>query len=279
VRNLASFNCEDVNDGCGLWGGVVFGSDGALYGVTEGGGAAMAGTVYRVSPPEDGGKLWKKTIIWAFSTTDGNDPQGQVAVDPANNVFAITDYGGTEGGGTLIELSPPHAKSAAWTETILQELDNNTGYLPLSGLVSDANGVVYGITSAGGPGGRGTVFSAGATQPFQILHASAGATDFLESYAPLTVLSNGGLIGASYFGGVGPCTDGCGLLFELDPPKTKGGAWREKFLYSFDNDPGYFPWSNIVAVSDGYLGTTAAGGLTGEYSYGIVYKLHTSGGQ
>jgi uncharacterized repeat protein (TIGR03803 family) len=278
VRNLASFNCEDVNDGCNVWGGVVFGPDGALYGVTEGGGAANAGTVYRVTPPANGGKTWKKSIIWAFSNTDGNDAQGLAAVDPAGNVFAITNYGGTVGDGTLVELSPPASKSAPWTETILQNLSNSTGYIAPPGLVADANGVVFGITGVGGPGGWGTVFSASATQPFQILHASSGAPDFVASDAPLTVLPDGGLLGNSYYGGSGPCSDGCGVLFELDPPHGKTGAWREKLLYSFTNDPGYFPWSNMVGVPGGFLGTTTSGGLQGDSSYGVVYKLHWGGG-
>ena|ERR1700730_206023 len=48
----------------------------------------------------------------------------------------------------------------------------------------------------------------------------------------------GNLYGTTYYGGTGngfPSSPGsdCGTVFELIPPTTEGGRWREKVLYRF----------------------------------------------
>ena len=53
--------------------------------------------------------------------------------------------------------------------------------------------------------------------------------------------AQGKLYGATmYGGGFGSCNapffHHCGTIFELSPPKKKGGKWTEKVLYSFRNE-------------------------------------------
>jgi uncharacterized repeat protein (TIGR03803 family) len=59
------------DDGVAPNGGLVFGSDGAIYGTTVGGGRNSGdGTVFKLTP----GKQWKEALLYTF--VDGADPHG-----------------------------------------------------------------------------------------------------------------------------------------------------------------------------------------------------------
>jgi hypothetical protein len=116
-------------------------------------------------------------------------------------------------------------------------------------------------------------------------------------------LPNGGLIidaagnlyGITAYGGSGDCVllglrAGCGTVYELSPPKEKGGTWKETILYSFPTaKQGYVPSGNLLFDSAGNLyGATIFGGGKGTtcdafYQYcGAVFKLsppRTRGGK
>jgi hypothetical protein len=78
----------------------------------------------------------------------------------------------------------------------------------------------------------------------------------------------GNLYGATTFGGTkdGGCNGfyggQCGVIFELSPPKKRGGAWTEKTLHSFANIPdGAEPNGGLILDSKGTIyGTTYYGG-------------------
>jgi len=87
-----------------------------------------------------------------------------------------------------------------------------------------------------------------------------------------------------YGGGFGVCDQGiypyCGTVFELSPPKTKGGVWTEKVLYSFKSGTdGANPNGNLVFDKKGAIyGTTFFGGNQGckqdaGVGCGTVFKL------
>ncbi|MGA2742384.1 MAG: choice-of-anchor tandem repeat GloVer-containing protein [Bryobacteraceae bacterium] len=60
---------------------------------------------------------------------------------------------------------------------------------------------------------------------------------------------------------------GCGIVFQLTPPSTSGGAWTETVLHSFSgkNGDGAIPVAGLVLSSGGVLyGTTSAGGTAGK---------------
>ena len=50
-------------DGADPQGPLIFDTWGALYGVTAQGGAANAGTVFKLTPPESGQTAWRKTVL------------------------------------------------------------------------------------------------------------------------------------------------------------------------------------------------------------------------
>jgi uncharacterized repeat protein (TIGR03803 family) len=74
---------------------------------------------------------------------------------------------------------------------------------------------------------------------------------------------------------------GCGTVYEMSPPKQKGGQWAETILYSFQGgNDGYYPSGTLVFDGAGNLdGATLFGGGFGTcddniYLYcGTVFKL------
>jgi uncharacterized repeat protein (TIGR03803 family) len=66
---------------------------------------------------------------------------------------------------------------------------------------------------------------------------------------------------------------GCGIVFELTPPTTPGGAWTETILHSFSGQggDGAIPLGALALSSSGVLyGTTSAGGTAGR---GTVFSI------
>ena len=90
--------------------------------------------------------------------------------------------------------------------------------------------------------------------------------------------------GTTQYGGGGNCafpgSTGCGIVFQLAPPSTPGGAWTENILYRFQGGrDGAFPSGGLLLDRAGNLyGATAAGGNTAtcianEIGCGTVFRL------
>jgi hypothetical protein len=78
----------------------------------------------------------------------------------------------------------------------------------------------------------------------------------------------------------GYCNAGCGTVFQMKAPATKGGAWGYAVLYAFTGSKGdgEFPGSGLTFDSAGNLyGTTGNGGYFGgechNYGCGTVFEL------
>jgi uncharacterized repeat protein (TIGR03803 family) len=107
---LHSFGAYET-DGINPTAGLVFDTNGNLYGTTEGGGVNSFGTVFELSP-ETGGS-WTETVLHSFNLTsaDGASPYAGLILDATNNLYGTTQYGGTYGssdtgtaGGTVFEI-------------------------------------------------------------------------------------------------------------------------------------------------------------------------------
>ncbi len=138
----------------------TFDSDRNLYGTTYGGGTYGYGTVFELTPAADG--RWTETILHSFND-DGNDgynPYTGLILDSSVNLYGTTYAGGTYNDGSVFELSP--ADGGGWTETVLHSFDPNEkdGADPVTPLVFDASGNLYGTTYYGGAAynSYGTIF-------------------------------------------------------------------------------------------------------------------------
>jgi hypothetical protein len=122
-----------------------------------------------------------------------------------------------------------------------------------------------------------------------VLYIFKGNTsnDGASPYGGLVIDAAGNLYGTTGYGGTGNCTVlgsklGCGTVFEMSPPKQKGGQWTETVLYSFlTPKQGFVPAGDLVFDSAGNLyGATLYGGGYGTncgdafYQYcGAVFEL------
>ena len=101
-----------------------------------------------------------------------------------------------------------------------------------------------------------------------LLHRFGGRVsgDGAGPIAGLIMDQAGNFYGTTSEGGTGPCRGpdpiGCGTIFELSPPSTKGSPWTETVLYNFvGGSDGYEPTGALVFDSAGNLyGTTFFGG-------------------
>jgi uncharacterized repeat protein (TIGR03803 family) len=137
----------------------------------------------------------------------------------------------------VFELSPPRTKGGKWTEKVLH------------GFKGVAPGAQFG--------------------------------DGANPNGGLVLDSTGTIYGTTYFGGnnqKGRCEGGvggtgCGIVFALQPPTTKGGVWTEKLLYRFQGgQDGDNSAAGLIFGRDGDLyGTTLTGGPRG--GGGTVFRL------
>jgi uncharacterized repeat protein (TIGR03803 family) len=147
-KMLHSFS--GTTDGSQPFAGLTFDAAGNLYGTALEGGTYGDGTVFELIP-QSGGQ-WAGKVLHTFGEVNGNgalayEPYGGVAFDQAGNLYGTTYYGGN-GGGTVYELTP--SAGGAWKETPVRNFGGPGGAQPLSGVVIDAAGNLYGTTVAGG---------------------------------------------------------------------------------------------------------------------------------
>jgi len=176
--------------------------------------------------------------------------------------------------GFLAATAPTFAASK---EKVLFSFDDADGYMPLSGVIFDALGNLYGTTDFGP--GCGGVFELMPTTKGKwvetLLYTFNGA-DGCSPVGGLIFDASGNLYGTTSGGGVNGY--GYGTVFELSP--GSGGTWTETVLYSFCSisgcADGATPLDGLVQDAAGNLyGTTEYGGTCQTYylGCGTVFEL------
>jgi uncharacterized repeat protein (TIGR03803 family) len=246
--------------------GLVIDPSGNVYGTTYQGGTYGYGCIFEVSPTSDGS--WRETVIHNFDSPDGPSGPSGLTMDASGNLYGTTPGGGTNGLGTVYELSP--AAGGSWTETVLLSFDGENGSSPLSSVSMDSIGNLYG-TALGGPSGSGIVFELSPTSDGSwtenVLYNFPGGQKGGDPEASVLIDATGNLYGT---------TSGTyGSLFKLTP--NPDGTWTETTLHIFSHSgDGEFPGSVLAQDSAGNLyGTTYVGG---SYGAGIVYKFTPNAG-
>jgi uncharacterized repeat protein (TIGR03803 family) len=254
-------------------------------------------------PPATSGAVWTESALYTFGGSPGGGWPFAGVVSEGGSLFGTTLYGGDEfcGCGVAYELTPPTASGVAWTETTIHTFTYGPptdGQNPADALTVGPGGALYGTTQFGGSGacvtssgpypGCGTVFqltpptAPGGAWTESILHSFAVTSgDGAVPAASVVVGKNGEIYGTTQWGGSATpaCPSsyyvvaGCGIVFELTPPSSPGGAWTETVLHAFtgENGEGAIPLAGLALSSSGVLyGTTSAGGAAGR---GTVFAI------
>ncbi len=245
---------------------------GDFYGVTEEGGVHGVGTLYKVTA---GGQ---ETVLYGFGN-GGDQPAGPLVQDRnTGDIYGLLGFGGAWGCGGVFQFTPAGVETAVYLFTG----QRGDGWQPGfgDGLVMDAQGNLFGMTFFGGTRNQGVVFELTATGVEKVLYRFKGAKkgDGAWPYGGLVLdESTGNLYGTTEVGGTGQCVSGrvrgCSTAFELSPPPTKHGKWRETVLYSFTGGTdGLYPLTRLTR--DPQTGDLY-GSARGDYQsyWGVVFKL------
>jgi uncharacterized repeat protein (TIGR03803 family) len=266
-------------------GGLIRDSKGNLYGTTSFGGDTAAcgafgytgcGVVFRLD------KSGNETVLYTFTgRKDGGWPvHEKLLVDGAGGFYGTAEIGGdlncspTQGLGCGVVFR----LDADGTYTVLHAFKGNAedGYAPVSGVVQDARGNLYGETPYGGADGQGTVYRLTANGKETVIHEFTGGADGgYPTGGELAIDAGGRLFGtASQGGNLSACGGaGCGVVFTMSRRGT------EEVLYAFQNGldgstDGAYPREGVVRDAGGRIfGMTQGGGAAG---FGMVFELSKS---
>jgi uncharacterized repeat protein (TIGR03803 family) len=124
-----------------------------VFGVTTGGGADDQGTAFEMMNSSTG---WTFSLLHSFDKRGGGTSPYGTLVNVKGKLFGTAAFGGRSCCGTLFELTQ---KDKAWIETVLYNFTGGAdGGYPLSGVVADFNGSLYGVANIGGTGTYGAVY-------------------------------------------------------------------------------------------------------------------------
>jgi uncharacterized repeat protein (TIGR03803 family) len=151
------YNFTGGDNGGSPLAGVIFDSQGNLYGTTLSGGQDEVGTVFQLTLTRG---VWVHQVLYSFTGgRDGGSPHyGSLAMDVAGDLFGTTQNGGDAQLGTVFKLAR-NRRSHKWNETVLHSFTGAPdGVNPIFGLVLDPAGNLYGTTPTGGTDDFGVVF-------------------------------------------------------------------------------------------------------------------------
>jgi uncharacterized repeat protein (TIGR03803 family) len=250
-------------DGEEPFGGVIEDASGNLYGTTFRGGSGPCGstgcgTVFKIAA--DGAE----TILYAFQNgKDGSYPESGLYQSKAGNLYGTANSGGTYASGTVFEIKPDGGETTLYAFT-----GGNDGGSPMSSLVADHSGNLYGTTEDGGTNFGGVVFKLAKGKKETVLYSFTGGADGGNPFAGVIIDKSGNLYGTAAYGGA----NGQGNVFALTPDGT------ETVLYAFGGKgDGGQPLAGVINDKKGNLyGTTSLGGTVGS---GVVFQLSPGGAE
>ncbi|MGA2370467.1 MAG: choice-of-anchor tandem repeat GloVer-containing protein [Candidatus Korobacteraceae bacterium] len=255
---LHSFNGAD---GAGPVGALIFDHNGNADGVTTSGGLHNGGIIYQLNSSSG----WEEVVLYHPYGYPGSG----LVMDHAGNLYGTTFNGGKDLSGSVYKLSP---SGSNWIESDLYDFTNGSdGSFPQAGIILDAEGNLYGATSAGGTGQGGVVFKltdSNGNWTDSSLYSLAGPHNGRLVAGPIGNLvrdTAGNLYGTTLADGA----HGYGAVFKLTP---SNGSWTYTSLHDFTNgSDGGYPYSTLVFDLNGNLyGTASSGGTQG---LGVVFEI------
>jgi len=253
------------SDGALPYAHLIFDNAGNLYGTTFFGGTGCVegcGTVFQLTPTNS--SAWQERVIYRFQGgSDGTGPFAGLVMDERGTLYGTTIDGGAYGCGTAFGPELSASPSIGDSGDVLRR--------PFVPMVAGLDGTVFQLKPPHKISGVWT---------HTVLHSFGSGNDGANPYAGLTRDGEGNLYGTTIFGGNVGCgfaAATCGTVFEVKPPHTKGGAWREAVILEFPagGRGGFGPYAGLALDGKGnFYGATEFGGDgTCNYGCGVVFRL------
>ncbi len=244
-------------------------ASGNLFGVIS----YSSSVIYELSPPQQKGGTWTETTL--YTTPEFVWIGSNLVLDQKENLYG--SWYPNFCCGAVFELK--HVGKGWQWATLYQFTGGGNGSEPVSGIILDSKGRMYGTGISGG-NNWGIAFElkrSGGKWTESMLYnfcSFNNCADGARPGAPLVFDQAGNLYGTTESGGA-TCAerDGCGLVFKLTPTKT--GEWRETVLHRFKGGlDGYSPYAGVTLDGQGNIyGTTGFGGTSSGQGYGTVFEV------
>ncbi|HLI48087.1 MAG TPA: choice-of-anchor tandem repeat GloVer-containing protein [Chthonomonas sp.] len=296
LHSFSALSNGTNGDGAFPVGGLVQANNGLFYGVAPSGGTNGTGVVFALSI--SGSFL----TLYNFSALDGNGhntdgayPKATLIQGKNGNLYGTTTAGGTNGNGTVFQLTLSGNLTTLHSFGALSNGTNSDGAQP-NGLVQAKNSDLLGTAPLGGSNGTGTIFQIrpNANGQFVVNGSPVGTFNTLYNFSALSSGTNsdgamplgallqaidGFFYGTTYLGG----PNGTGTVFQVQLDNS-GNLKQFMLLHAFTslsnnntNSDGANPAASLLQVCDGDLyGTTVNGGN----GSGVLFRIQPgTGGQ
>jgi uncharacterized repeat protein (TIGR03803 family) len=228
----------------------------------------------------------------SFNGINGQYPAAGVTFDSNGNMYGTTAQGGpafnplastvlADGLGTIWKFTPSAGLNTLFSFSGATSPGNN-GYRPLTPIVVDSQGNLYGTTIYGGNDftpdinghlGWGLVFKFSAAGQFSLVHEFSGPDG--ANPVGMIIDSQGNLFGATSQGGLnwdpGLGDFGLGTVFEY----SSAGTFTNPVLFSSANGGGTISGGLVEDALGNLYGTTYEGGSNGQ---GSIFRYSPSSG-
>jgi uncharacterized repeat protein (TIGR03803 family) len=267
--------------------GALYDGSSPLYGANEVGGAHGSGVVFSLT--QRFGR-WHEQQLYAFCSEGGDScTDGRIgrdfSLDSSGDLIGVGYRANPDNVNGFVFKLAPNSGSRFWTQTILHNFCSLAncadGSGPAGGIVQDASGNLYGLTSYGGNtncghnGGCGVLYRIAPDNSESVLHAFCSRPLCRDGIFPtggLLIDSSGILYGAALGGGHYMSANdalGTGTIF-----KYAGSAldtlWT--FCLSTGCPDGANPTTGLTRGPSGNLfGVTGSGGA---HNFGTIYELN-----
>ena len=226
---------------------------GVLYGMTSGH-PIYEGVVFSYDPLSR-----KYSIAHPFLTTDGSTPYGDILQANNSLLYGMTSLGGANGKGVIFSVDPLYG-----AYNLLFSFNSTDGSEPYGALIQASDGLLYGMTTAGGKYNNGVLFSFNVSSQTQKVLYNFNDTNGAAPYGSLFQASNGLLYGMTKTGG----SYGYGVLFKYNISDSALSV-----LVNFRGSNGAYPMGSLIQGNDSILyGETPYGGI----SYGTLFEFNTN---
>lgn len=258
--------------------------------------AALAGLSLLAASPATASTY---NVLYSFchhgrlACEDGKNPAAALIADKRGNLYGTTTAGGSTNSGVIFELLRGTKK---YKYQVLHRFECGEtcveGGVPVTPLIVDRHGNLYGTATAGGSDFGGTAFELSPNEDrtawtYKVLinFCSHAAADCIDGMVPQSGLTYAGASEGVPYDGVSPLY---GTTLNGSTPGTvyrltqSGGTWTGTVLYNFCAQTGCtdggFPGGQIAVDPSAKFvyGTTNGGGT--ENGNGVAYRLEIATG-